>query len=212
MDPETNAMLDGYLEERKKRFTGYWAALGQFIHEFSGVERELLELARYLAGLQEPVAQAVLSSLRVDDAKNLINRILDARGETDLKERLQNPLDQLGAISTMRNSIVHWGAEVRDDGLIVSNNYFAPSPDRIREFPVSDVILLQMTADLHQIGLHLFMTIRRDEATPDEIKQAERVLQPPWLYKSPQPLPRPRGTGTRARRRERKRQGGASRE
>jgi hypothetical protein len=202
---------------------GYWLALGAFIHQFSAVERMLQRLLRIQAGVSGEIAKSVFSGARVDACKDFINRICDATGREDVKARLEPAFAQLGAISTMRNAIVHWGASVQpDDTLAAVNDFLAHTPLNLKNFPVSPEILRDMTFDLMMINVHIAREIaNRMRDLPDGLREKMETaldggavmrrnlgVAGPWLYKPPQPPPPEKGT--RARRGERQRQQHAS--
>src|SRR5687767_63683 len=108
-DLPTNYFED-YLKRRTARYRPYWAALGEFVHAFSQVERELQELVFHLSGVSAQDGKALFHGMRVDAAKDAINRLLDARGDTEIKARLEEPFAHLGHIAGMRNNLIHWGA------------------------------------------------------------------------------------------------------
>lgn len=165
----------------------YWAGLGQFIHEFSAVEAVLGQLAAHVAELKEPISRAVLHGVRVDNGKDLINRVLEAKCDLARKERLADAFAQLGEIGAMRNHMVHWGAREIDGELRVSNRNLAHTPERVRTYTVSAKILADMRADL--LRIYLLLTIEMyAEVTPPIMAPAyvRRVRGGSWRYK-PQP-------------------------
>lgn len=204
MDDRIRKALVAVLEEP---YRDYWAALGRFIHEFSAVENTLRALVLYHAGVEDKIGRAVFHGLRVDNAKDTVNRILEAKGDHAAKARLEDPFAQLGVIASMRNNIVHWGAELADEaGLRVSNRRLAITPDRVRSYTVSAEHLGQMQQDLLRIHTLFMMEIY---GHPDpaiyESNFAETVRAQTWLYKQPQPAPRPKTRDSRATPRPRKR-------
>lgn len=107
----------------------YFAALGEFVHEFAHVERMTLALLWQMAGLTVPVARAILSGVRADAASNLINRILEVSPPPAPGTRadLQDVFGQLGLINSVRNSLLHLGTEFADEGteFVTSNRFIA---------------------------------------------------------------------------------------
>jgi hypothetical protein len=175
----------------------YWEALGRFIHEFAKVESLLITLLRDLSKTSDETAGAIFSGLRVDGAKDTINRILDATGQTDIKSRLQSPFAQLGVIAGVRNKIVHWGATY-DGGeqLLVTNARLYPTAARLTEIRVGAKDIKLMTGDLFKIALYLILEIRDyGDGDPD---WAREELKRPWLYTLPAPPPRRKETRRQA--------------
>jgi len=203
-----------YVQKRAERYRPYWAALGEFIHSFSQVERELQELVFHIANVAPKDGRALFYGLRIDAGKDAVNRLLDAREDAETKARLEDPFVQLGHIASMRNNILHWGAADQPgelDSFLVSNSFLAHTPAKLREYRVTVRNLMEMSTDLTKIGMHFSAEINRgafDTQFTDKV--IKPVLDAPWSYKPPQPAPPPTTPGTRARRRGRKRQRDAS--
>jgi hypothetical protein len=192
--------------EREARFADYWKELGAFVHQFSYTERALQILLRLVAGVPTNIGQAAFQGYRVDAAKDAINRILEATNRHAAVRRLKGPLDHLGAINSMRNNIVHWGAaETGEDEFLISNSFLAHAPHRLREYTVSPSTLRQMTLDLSKISWHLEWE-GRGLSVPRWLSRAvfRPILRASWQYRPPLPLPAekaPRGGRPPKRRR-----------
>ena len=202
---DVGAILNAMSDEPYKE---YWSTLGTFIHAFSLTEARLLSLLRHLARIEPLIGGAMLSGVRVDAGKDYINRILEATGKTEIKQRLERPFAQLGVVNGVRNHIIHWGA--RHDGkggLLVSNAFQNPAESRLNEFRVSSDDVKHMTADLFRISALLLL--EELPVFPPEIL-SDRFLRGPWSYKPPPPSPP--GTRTQRRARAQRRQPRASRE
>lgn len=165
----------------------YWYKLGKFVHQFAQAEGRLLCLVRQVAGIQDPISGLVLSGLRQEAARDLLNRILDATDQQQRKDRLQRPLEQLATIATIRNNIIHWGA-IHDGNpeLLVSNTALGPTPQRLKEFRIHPSDLDNMCEDLERINV-LIMT-ENNPSFPDDGAWG-KYMRRPWLYKPPQPSP-----------------------
>jgi hypothetical protein len=192
---------------------GYYRALGRFIHRFSQVERVMITAAHHFAGLESPVAQAVMFGFRVDACKDVINRILDANGDIATAARLKSAFDQLGVINSARNNIIHWGAfATADDTLIAINDFLAHTPERVRSIGVSVDMLDRMQDDLARIQMLILWETVEDKSANVWSRFLEKVVKPqrgrPWRYKQPQPAPHVKERQDRLR--AQKRQRGAS--
>lgn len=204
-----------YIEKRTERHGPYWAALGEFIHSFSQVERELQELVFHIARVTPKDGRALFHGLRIDAAKDAVNRLLDARGDDETKARLEDPFAQIGHIASMRNNILHWGASEEGDGnwFLVTNDFLAHTPAKLREFRVSVVNLMEMNMDLTKIGMHLSAEVHRGTFRPEFFEKIMRpVLDAPWRYKPPQPVPRTIAPDTRGHPPKQRRQRASSRQ
>ena len=171
-------------------------------------------LLRLHAGVTPNVAKAVFSGARGDACKDFINRICDATGRADVKERLDGPFTQLGLITSARNAIVHWGAAKQsDDTIFAINDFLAATEAKLRKVAVNPEILRDMTYDLAVINMLLVReaALRMRNLRPGTLDEIDEVMKGsdalkarlgvvgPWLYKPPRPPPAEKGT--RARRR-----------
>jgi hypothetical protein len=86
----------------------YWKELGRFIHNFSQTESRLISLLRKIIGTSDIISGVLVGSARIDGAKDILNRILEATNLTSLKTLLERPLAQFSAVATVRNNLVHW--------------------------------------------------------------------------------------------------------
>jgi hypothetical protein len=175
---------------RSEPYKEYWSELGQLIHAFSIVERRLLGLLHKWAGVTDIVAGILFSGTRADSAKDHINRILEATGKNEIKERLKRPLDQFSVINTVRNHLVHWGAQNDNDTgeFLVSNAFLSPVADRLKEFKISPAKMQYMRDDLDKISMCFLLESVETDWTVDPTWKDH--LAEPWLYKPPQPSPR----------------------
>lgn len=172
-----------------KREQEYHAALGRFVDRFAHAEMTVPFVLRHYAKLPVATGRALLSGVRVDQAKSLLGRLADA--EIMSKEDwgdLEPTLQHLGIINGRRNEILHHGAEsVAEGRAFVTNALMALTEDRITSFAISPAILDDMTADLRKIILHL---LTRHTGRPEMKAQSTRdwiasKLREPWRYKLP---------------------------
>lgn len=141
-DPNTNPVGTAHYE--------YFEALGRLIHEFAQVEAVGQSLLFYYAGVPDIVGKALFSGVRLDSAKDPINRIIDAvELPPQKKANLKFAFDQLGKISSKRNNIMHFGAVYDGErGFVVSNSRSAHIETKINEFAVKASDLNDMISDL----------------------------------------------------------------
>jgi hypothetical protein len=103
--------------------------------------------------------------------------------------------DQLYAITTVRDAILHYGAQSVAEGEgFVSDALRAHLPAKVRTFPISPKILDDMTEDLRKIGLYLLtQNAQRPIQSAANQRQVNALLAAPWRYTRPsasQPKPR----------------------
>jgi hypothetical protein len=162
----------------------YYEALGRFVHAFASAEVAIFFALRFFAKVGRNVATAIFSGTRVDLGISFLKRICEANdpGE-ERRNELFAALDQLKAISDVRNSILHYGSFTTDDkGRITSNISRVHVGRNVREIPVSLNILNAMTHDLEKIGQHLTsLNVMPNSSFSDRAKEIP-ILNDAWLY------------------------------
>lgn len=171
----------------------YFAALGEFIHAFAYAEASLQYALWREAGVSSMVARAVFSGVRIDQGKDLINRLIDATGRKRPPE-IAAAFAQLTELTKARNDLVHYGAAFQAGGIEVSNEISAHTPDRLRVRPISKAILEAMTADTRRIsamiGLHSSMRGAKPADRAGFSDDLAFLASQAWQYKpSQQPPP-----------------------
>ncbi len=164
----------------------YFLALGEFIDQFARTEMFLHVILRHYAKINWDVGAAILSGVRVDTAMSFIKRITEIHdpGE-ETRIEINDLFQQLAEVNKLRNDIVHYGSQVRDDVRIVSNRIAAHTHDRIREFSVSPQTLKDAATDLNAINVRLSFRVLHHMPIGLH-KPFEPILNAPWRYKPPQ--------------------------
>lgn len=169
----------------------YMLALGEFISEFAWIEHLLFDLLRQEAGVDLLRAKALFSGVRIDAAKDLINRLHEV-SEIERDPELVRAFAQIGVITRMRNDLVHYGSSGDPDvEQFVSNHRTAHTARALRESLVSAEILEAMRMDLVQISLILMEALQWGGPLT-RAKKAEylELAGSPWRYKPASPSPR----------------------
>jgi hypothetical protein len=169
----------------------YYEALGRFIEGYAEVEFAMGGLLWSLAKVSTPIARAIFSGTRSEEASKLINRICDIRRTPkEMREEFNFACAQLGQIREARNLVIHYETRRRRDGTpyLVTNRRIALNRKRLHERPISTAILRQMTDDLEKIVGHLIVLLYRSEKMPHrEITHVKgayaKELVAPWQYK-----------------------------
>jgi hypothetical protein len=174
----------------------YYAALGRFVSAFAGVEGMVFALLTEMAGVSYEVGQAVFSGVRAEVGVDHIKRLAHLQHpelNQPALEELMSPdvaacLPRIGPISKVRNSILHYGVLVGQQGLPYTVNVRAPIPGKpgIPE-PVSLTMLDDMAADLKKIETTLLAHLITGKV-PDQMMEDAygEVLRSAWRY-TPQP-------------------------
>ena len=175
-----------YLEEPYHEF---WFHLGRFISHFSQLESSLLFLLWDIAETNDKISGALFHGHRVDAAKDAINNILLATGQIDKKDRLAAPFAQLTVINTIRNHLVHWGANKDEKNIFTVSN--------TSRFPLKPKTFGVSIDDFKAMDIDLFIIKMLLDAERTYLPQHERDFllsrQPKsWRYKPPQPYPQPK--------------------
>src|SRR4051794_26262767 len=82
----------------EKATTPFYISLGRFLHQYSMLESMMLAALINVSGVTDKVGKSIYSGFRVGPSKDLINRILDATGRKNLKDKLKPYFDQIGLI------------------------------------------------------------------------------------------------------------------
>ena len=175
-----------WLERESALDEVYMACLGWFVHAFASTESMLFRLLVEKSGLSGTEGAAVFSGLRMKAAMDALNRLFDVRNMTLEREALARPFAQLGAISSIRDDILHYGTEEDDlGGLYVSNLSKKHIPERATTRPVSADDLIRMVHDLRDIEIHFVASMFRTSKKASRRSSGlyTRRLAAPWLYK-----------------------------
>jgi hypothetical protein len=164
----------------------YYEALGRFVDMFARAETAVALTLRHYAKTPPAVAKIVFAGTRTDPSSKFIRQIAQATGVSqELRDDLEEVLQHLTIINTVRNYVLHNGAEpesVAQGRAIVSDALRAKGEPTT--FPISPEVLRDMTSDLHKIIAHL------DQSHFGKTK-GYTILGDPrfdaWKYKHPVP-------------------------
>jgi hypothetical protein len=162
----------------------YYLALGKFVSEFSELEQAMQISLWIISGVKQPLAQAVFSGVRADDAANKITRIVAAENWPEERAaEWQAICERLGLLRTFRNDILHYGVNWESEGRwTTTNRRFAHTPEKVSTSPVTVDILQAATEDVMALSLHLFKFVFN--AKPDPLTALDRTRTDAWRYKS----------------------------
>lgn len=164
----------------------YFAALGEFVHEFASIEQTLTLTLWIRSGVSVDVARALFSGVKSDEMRQLIKRLLEAKQVApETTKDFVEVLDRIGVISTFRNSLLHHPTQFRPGQMVSSNFLKALGQARLKEFPVSVDILQDLIHDLRKAGAHLARRMLDD--APDEVRRrfSDPLLDEAWRYRPP---------------------------
>lgn len=185
LDPDPNPGLrDAIQRGMDEPYHEYWYHLGRFIHTFAQTEFQLLLLLGKLSGLTKVKAGVIFHGTRAEGARDLINSLLKAGNNITQIQRLENPFGQMATIGTVRNNLVHWGANATSQGTFTVSNK-ERLPLKPKEYPISIEHFKQMCNDLKLISTIFFAEI---EGILPHTRSG--FWQPAWQYKLPPPSPR----------------------
>jgi hypothetical protein len=174
----------------------YYEALGRFVVAFTEVECTLQQVLWRLSKVNSPVAQAVFSGVRADEASNKITRIGEAENWSEERRTEWKVIaDRTGILRTLRNDILHYGTDWQlEGGWIMTNRGYVHTRQKVKYTPVTPEILEDATADLKKLSMHLFHFLFRDDMTPKGLASLDPTLQRAWRYIPPPPVGRPQTT------------------
>jgi hypothetical protein len=156
----------------------YFRELGLFIAEFGSTESWLLLALQDQSNVRPPLSQALFAGFKVAAAKDAINRVREVKG-LPVIPRVASAFAQLTEITTLRNDIVHYGAQFLGDWEPHVTNSMSAMPGKTRHTIATPALLRSASNDLVTIrGVitnHLFTNVERD---PDWVEPPET----PWRY------------------------------
>jgi hypothetical protein len=147
---------------------------------FSRVETAITLTVWHYAKTPPEIAKVVFSGAKIDTPATYIKQLAAAtRVSRELRNDLDEVLQQLG--NGARNKVLHYGAsDVAEGNAFVTDALKAKGQPET--FPISQVLLDQMTADLTKIIAHL------NEAhlqKPSEYSMLGNPRSDAWRYKHP---------------------------
>jgi hypothetical protein len=175
--------------EGKERLRAYYEALGRFVDMFSIVEAAVTFTLRAYAKTTPAISKVIFAGIKVDVGTNYIKQLAAAiNTPKDICDDLVNVFQQLGTINNVRNGVLHYGAvSIAEGSGFVSDEIKAKGEPTV--FPISNITLDDMTADLSKIATHLnYRHLGRTPPLGAFGKAAlEEILQRAWRYKHPSP-------------------------
>lgn len=173
----------------------YYEALGRFVAAYARTEGLMQLSLRILVGLMDERGAALLSGVRADQAANLMKRLLDATRRPAMKERLGRHFQQFNVITTIRNELLHYGAEFETaEVLLISNARDAFIPERLKQTQIVPADFYRMNADLQTIRCGLIAELDRGQLPASEQETWDERARAPWQYKPPPQGPHRRKT------------------
>jgi hypothetical protein len=163
----------------------YYIALGKFVSEFSEIEQAMQIALWIISKVNSPVAQAVFSGVRADDAANKITRIgVAEKWDEQRKTEWKAISDRLGILRTLRNNILHYGVKwERENEWVITNRQFVHTPDNVTNTPVTVSILEAATDDIQSLSFCLFDFVFGSGGKRMGLSAVDRTLGNAWRYK-----------------------------
>lgn len=171
----------------------YYIALGKFVSEFSEIEQAMQIALWIISRVNSPVAQAVFSGVRADDAANKISRIGVAEKWDEQRTAEWKAIsDRLGILRTFRNNILHYGVKwERENEWVMTNRQFVHTPEKITNTPVTVPLLEAATEDIQSLSFALFDFVFGSGGKRMGLSAVDRTLGDAWQYKSSPQAARP---------------------
>jgi hypothetical protein len=165
----------------------YYTALGQFVAAFSEIECAMQVALWNISKIKSPVAQAVFSGVRADDACNKITRISVAENWTEPRlTEWKRISDRLGILRQFRNDLLHYPAEwSSEDNWVITNKDFVHTPEKIKNTPVTAKTLDAAMQDTHKLCLLLFVFLFSETSPKIRGILIDPEQEDTWLYKPP---------------------------
>jgi hypothetical protein len=165
----------------------YSTVLGLYVQAFAALENQLFLFLARSAGLQLPMARAILSGSSADAQIGLLYRIWTVYPPIpEIHAEMEDFVGHLSALLKVRNSLLHnLSFTTSDKGHVSSNWVKALTQEREREHPVTWQILLQMGDDIAKIIDHMRSLIVMPTASLAERAKKWPTLADAWQYKVP---------------------------
>lgn len=151
------------------RLDNYYRALGKFINEFAKAEEMLLVVVGRSINLQHRESAALLSGMRLRAGVDWIRRLHEAK-DASVPLALAEAFEQLAAINTMRDRLVHWGVEPDGEQFVASNRVRAHADRVRRDIRVSSSAIVNMTRDIQDIQKTFMLFILNTQGSDDPIR------------------------------------------
>jgi hypothetical protein len=172
----------------------YHRALGRFLHIFSDIEARMQEALRHLSGVTEPVAKAIFSGTRSQQAANYIGRTGEASGWPKSKRLEWNAIStKLDELAFLRNQIVHYGAAWQEVNAWLVTDKLVAIPGKETHILISPTILADAIADLEKLDCHVYAFVWPERYAKHKAS-LDNVLNHAWRYKLPSPIRRQQKT------------------
>lgn len=190
-EAEVKMDSDAIQKATERAMAPYHTALGSFIYQYSSLETVVNALLISAYGVSHEVGQALFSGIRINQAKSFIDRILDATKRAGFKDRLKPYFDQINLITSMRDEILHYGAQYDHllDEFILSNQRAAHVETRLRRFRVTATMLDDMAHDTTKALCGIIYEMSAHLAEPDAVAFLQGYISQPWRYKPPPLIP-----------------------
>lgn len=172
----------------------FFQAFGHFIWQFATMERVCHMTFHSQCGLSEDLAKTLIGNEQLSKVTKLLNGVVKQKGEKNEIKEMQDLVDQINAIGTLRHNLVHRGTNiVTGNDFIVTNMQTARTPESIEILKVNIENIRSAIADLEAIVIRLFIFM--SPHLKDAIPLRSMKLFEPWRYKSlvpDRPHPQPR--------------------
>ena len=110
----------------------YYEAFGRFIQYYALAETQVHLLFWHISGLHLNAARSISSGMRLSDLMTITKSVIASRdlGE-ELASKVENAFTHLSEIGSLRDKLVHRGAEITENVIISSNAKTAATKENI---------------------------------------------------------------------------------
>jgi hypothetical protein len=172
----------------------YWQILGEFIEKFALCEIMLFFYLSACANIPDALAKVFFSGFHCDQIADMIRKVWEVRApDQEIKQKAEDAIVQLKAITDVRNNIVHYASYFDSDrGRISSNIVRARRPELIRELRVSPDIMSDLVADIEKATHHFtyaYLITKDARVSRADLANGLPTLTSSWRYKRPEARP-----------------------
>ena len=172
----------------------FWAARGQAIQAYAGLERALCRIFIQMGDMRPEVAGLIFYKITNANARNsMVEKLIRQKYGNTYNLFWNSFIQQLTPLDHRRNQIVHWNALVhviRDaEGFlcvgVALEHPFTKGEATNQKLLLKNLIEFARQCDAFKILAMMFMTMKRGEFDAEEAKSWPAVYSKPIVY----PLP-----------------------
>lgn len=161
--------------------------LGEFICRYAELESACHAMFDSISGLSRPVARSIMGNARFSDLVSTLTKLVEV-GQFSKSQKVDFLccIDQLNALTQLRNKLVHRGATAKGEEITSTNLITAKSREAVEILRLHISDLENASSDLMRLHWRLLLVISPDILDKLDAPFLQRLSEP-WDYRSVQP-------------------------